>query len=556
MKNINKNEKSKEKDTSNEETSIELQKIVEEKDSEQQPNKKEKINKTNKKVFLCIKVLIILFFLSISTILAVKTIKIDLLPNKYLYIFIGILAFFNIISSLCLLAKKIWTKIISIILYILLAIISFFGIKYISKTDSFLDEAFDNYTNETSTYYVIVKEDSNYKSLSDLTDKEMIYFTFYNDSEKIKDLMKEKNSNIKLVEYDNLSTGISDFLGEKVASVVIDIGHLDIVDEIFDGFEDKIRVIDTFDITTEIQIIDRKPATPEDDEQNNEKPDSNNNNEKPNENKPDNSFYTSINKGNSLNIYISGSDSRTYEVYNKSRTDVNMVLSINPNTKTILVTSIPRDYYVQIAGTTGSKDKLSYTGLYGLNNSTAVIAELFNIDIDYSIKLGFNAVVELVDLVGGIDINSRIAFDSSHLKGWHVQQGINHMDGKKALAYARERYAYNMGDKDRVLNQQQVFEETIKKVMSNKSILLKYEELLNSLKKFYITDIPRSVISEYIKLQLNDMSSWKIIKQTIDGEYTWSTSYTLPDENVIVMERNQASINKARRKIKEVLEAR
>lgn len=531
-KNISKNEKD-----------LELPKEVDE---------KQKTSKKNK-IFLLIKLIIIALYLTLSTILTLKVIKIDLLPSKYLYLFIGIMAFLNIISILCLMIKKIWTKIIASVLYIILTIISFLGIKYINKTDNFLDEAFNNYTKETSTYYIAVKEDSNFNSLSDLNDKNMIYFTIYTENEKIKDTIKEKNPHITLIEYDNLSKGINDFLEGKVNSVIIDIGYLDVIEEQFEKFETKIRILDEFDISSEIKNYERVPASPEnepDEDEPNENPNRPNSNQK-----PDNSFYSTINKGNSLNIYISGSDTRSYAVSNKSRSDVNMILSINPKTKTILVTSIPRDCYVQIAGTTGSKDKLSYTGLYGLSNSTAVIENLFNVDIDYSIKLGFNAVVELVDLVGGIDINSKYAFNSSHIKGWHVEKGINHMDGKKALAYARERYAYSNGDKERVLNQQQVFEETIKKVMSNKSILLKYEELLNSLKKFYITDIPRSVISEYIKLQINDMTSWNIIKQTIDGDYIWSTSYTLPDEEVIVLQKNQESINKARRKMKEVLEA-
>ena len=535
--------KNNKKDISKDEINIELPKKV----------KETKESSKKGKVFLLIKLIIIAIYLTFSTILIVKVVKIDLLPNKYLYLFIGIMFFLNIISILCLMIKKIWTKIISVILYILLAIISFLGIKYISKTDNFLNEAFNNYNKETSTYYIAVKEDSNYNSLSDLNDKDMIYFTVYDDSEKIKDIIKEKNPNIKLVEYDNLSNGVNDFLEGKIDSVIIDVGYLDVIEEQFEKFETKIRVLDTFDITSAIKVYERVPASPDDDPDGEEP--STNPNQPAQNNKPDTSFYSTINKGNSINIYISGSDTRSYEVSNKSRSDVNMILSINPNTKTILVTSIPRDFYVQIYGTTGLKDKLSYTGLYGLSNSTAVIEDLFNIDIDYSIKVGFNAVVELVDLVGGLDIYSDTAFNSSHIKGWKVQKGMNHMDGQKALAYARERYAYAGGDRHRILNQQQVFEETIKKVMSDKSMLLKYEELLDSLKKFYITDIPRNVISQYIKNQLNDMTSWKIIKQTVDGEGYYKPTYTFPDRNDYVMERDQATINKARKKMKEVLEA-
>lgn len=130
------------------------------------------------------------------------------------------------------------------------------------------------------------------------------------------------------------------------------------------------------------------------------------------------------------------------------------------------------------------------------------------------------------------------------------------MDGEHALAYARERYAYASGDRHRVKNQQQVLEATFKKLASDASILLKYDELLSSLKNLYMTDMPRSVISKYVKMQLDDMASWKFISQSVDGKGLMTATYTAPKSKRYVMVPNESSVEKARNKMKEVLEAK
>ena len=257
-----------------------------------------------------------------------------------------------------------------------------------------------------------------------------------------------------------------------------------------------------------------------------------------------------------LNIYISGSDSRSNTIYNKSRSDVNIILTINPYTKTILQTAIPRDYYVEVSGTKGLKDKLTHAGIYGVEASKRTIENLLDIEIDYTVKVNFNAVTELVDLIGGIEVYSDTDFNSSHISGWHITKGWNKMDGAKALAYSRERYAYTSGDRHRIKNQQQVLEAIINGVINDKSLLLKYNDLLNTLSSLYRTDINKDLITNFIKDQLDTKASWNFESITIDGKGAMLPTFTAPKNKRYVMIPNEEDIISAHEKINEIYNAK
>lgn len=478
-------------------------------------------------IFTLLKSIIIVISLILSLILVLNIKKLDLLPFKYFLCIIMVFLLINIISCVCLFVKKIWTKIISAIIYILLLLISIVGIKYSTTTNEFLDKAFNNYKTEINTYMVLVRKKTNYKTLSDLNGVEMAYLTFDGDNEKIISEVKSQ-VDADLKPHDDLyDTGIN-FLVGQIPSLVISESSLEILSEEYDYIYDITTILYTFEVES---VVKEEQKTTENNEYSHER----------------------VDKGNSLNIYVSGSDSRSKYIYSKTRSDVNMILSINPDTRKILLTSIPRDYYVQVHGQTGLKDKLTHSGIYGLNISKQTVEDLFDIDIDYSIKVGFTSVVEIVDLLGGIEIESDTEFDSYHMKGWHVEKGKNFMDGKKALAYARERYAYAGGDRHRILNQQQVLQAVLVKILQSKETLLKYDAILNSLSNLYITDIPRTKISEYVKMQLNDMSSWKFISQSVDGSGAMLPTYTAPKNKRYVMIPYEDSVEKARLQINKVL---
>lgn len=463
------------------------------------------------KIILCIISIIISIFS------VVHIIKLNLLPSKYLIGISIILLIFNLIIILLISRKNKIAPIIGIILMLLNVIMSIVIINYTKKTNDFLDKYLGNMTSEVSKYDVIVLDKSSYKLIGDLDNQTLGYLKDEDTGlNKISESVKTTN-----IEYEDIFELYDDLVDKNIEAIMIDDAYLDIIEEERRDLSDVIRIIYTLEIeNTKEEVVPDK-----------------------NELKP-------------LNIYISGSDSRSENIVNKSRSDVNMILTINPYTKKVLLTSIPRDYYVQVHGQTGLKDKLTHSGIYGIETSSKTIEDLFSIKIDYSIKVGLYSIKELVDIVGGIEVYSDKAFDSYHLKGWRVEEGMNQMDGAKALAYARERYAYASGDRHRIKNQQQVLEATLKKIMNNKSLLLKYDELLTSLGNLYRTDIPREVISIYVKDQLNTMATWNFESITVDGKGASLPTHTAPQYKRYVMIPYEEDVTKASNKIKEVYNER
>lgn len=478
------------------------------------------------------KLLVSLIFIILSSYFIKVVIDLDLLPINYLSILIALMVILNLIADVFLFMRKKWTKVISIITYILITVISVVGIKYGNETIEFLNKGFDNLKTEVTTYNVIVLSKSSYKEINDLTNRDMGYLNIDQNKDKVINEIN-KNVTLEMKEHEDLFDMYIKFTQGLLTSLVLDEAQMDILAEAYSKLDSTIKVIYTFSIETNVveEEEDKKVSVSANGRNN-------------------------INKGASFSIYLSGSDSRSNKIYNKTRSDVNMIITVNPDTKTILLTSIPRDYYVMVHGQTGLKDKLTHSGIYGMETSRKTVEDLFNIDIEYTIKVGMNSVVELVDIVGGIEVYSDTSFDSSHISGWHVNKGMNYMDGKKALAYARERYAYSSGDRHRIQNQQQVLEATLEKVISSENLLLKYDSILNSLNKFYLTDIPRSKISEYVKMQLNDMASWEFISQSVDGTGNLNYCHVTPKTKLYVIEPDEITVNTARNKIIEVMEAR
>ena len=233
----------------------------------------------------------------------------------------------------------------------------------------------------------------------------------------------------------------------------------------------------------------------------------------------------------SFNVYISGSDmSGSIDVTN--RTDVNMIATVNPRTHEVLLTSIPRDYYVTLPSK-NAKDKLTHSSLYGMQESIGALENAFGIDINYYLRVNYSTIIKLVDAMGGIDINSEHDFYTSGMKGMpelnghHFVKGKNHVDGKLALAFCRERHAFLAGDMQRNENQQIVLEAILKKALSSKTILTKYTALLDAVKENMSTNMTPEEMSAIIKMQLADMPDWKIKRQAIKGTNAFEYCYAL-----------------------------
>ena len=446
---------------------------------------------------------LIIILLSIYLIIELK--HLNILPNKYI-----VPLTISIVILNTLIIKKL--KIINTISYIILIPLILIGLKYTLETKQFLKTGFNNNI-EINTYNVLVLKENN-KTIEEINE------TGYLKNELEKDYIE--NINIKeKKEYKNIYELYEDLINKKIESITLKGSYINLLEEEYKDILDKTKIIYSFNIKSETQK------------------------------------QQEIKKLEPINIYISGSDSRSGIIEENTRTDVNMIMTINPNTKTILLTSIPRDYYVKLHNTTGLKDKLTHSGIYGIDMSKKTLEDLFNIKIDYVIKVGFKSVIDIVDLIGGIDIYSDQELTTLCKDGGaeqtYIKKGLNHLTGPQALSYARERYAYYEGDNHRIQNQQQVLEAIITKTIKDKNIILKYNEYLENFKKLYRTDIPESLIKLYIKEQLNKNTTWKVEKQVVKGYGDTNETYSMPGRNLYVMNPDMESVKQATDNINKII---
>lgn len=220
-----------------------------------------------------------------------------------------------------------------------------------------------------------------------------------------------------------------------------------------------------------------------------------------------------------FNVYISGID--VYgEITKESRSDVNLIVTVNPNTHKILITTTPRDYYVTIPGVSGDyRDKLTHAGIYGIDTSIATLENLYSTDIPFYARVNFSSVIDIVDAMGGIDIESEIAFTTSKASGKvvEIKEGMNHLNGKEALAFVRERKAFADGDHQRGKNQQILLSALIKKAISP-MILLQASEMIDSVVGNAETNMSEQQMKALLKLQLNDLQGWDIETVAATGD--------------------------------------
>lgn len=247
-------------------------------------------------------------------------------------------------------------------------------------------------------------------------------------------------------------------------------------------------------------------------------------------------------------IYISGIDSYG-DIATVARSDVNMLAVVNPRTHKILLVNTPRDYYVQLHGTTGTRDKLTHAGIYGVDMSVSTMEDLYSTDIAYNVRINFSSLVKLVDTLGGVEVNSAYAFSSGKFA---FNEGKNNLNGEQALAFSRNRYSFEAGDRTRGQNQQRVIEAIIAKV-SNPATLVNYQGIIRSLEGTFQTNLSSADISTLFRNQLDSMSGWQTTSIDVTGAGATAATYSMGNTPLYVMEPNQESLNVAKRKIQQYL---
>ncbi|MCI5496019.1 MAG: LCP family protein [Roseburia sp.] len=430
-----------------------------------------------------------------------------------------------IVLCLFLLAYEVFSQMtdkIYIVGRVLCALICFFyigGGYYCVNTYSAIDEMAGQQVKVDEISCIVLKDDPA-QSIYDTKD-----YTFgilaANDRENTNKALAEVQAAIgkepATIEYQDNDTLIDALYAKDVKVIVINEANRSPIEEYYKTFSDDTRVLNTHKVETVIQEdekLDDITKTP-------------------------------------FNVYLSGID-----VYGSikatSRSDVNVIVTVNPNTKQILLTSTPRDYYVPLTVSNGIPDKLTHAGIHGVDCSIGTLENLYGIDIDYYVRVNFTSVRKIVDLLGGVKVYSDYDFTSDW--GPSFKKGYNQVNGKQALAFCRERHHFANGDYQRGRDHQHMIEAILNKAMSP-DILPNYADLLKTASKNFQTNMSTKEITALAKMQLNDMSQWTIKYANAAGQGASKTTYSYQSRKLYVCVPDYNSVAKITKRINKVLKA-
>lgn len=457
-----------------------------------------------------------------------QLIKINVLPTKLLFLITIVFVLLDAIFALllCYYTRAFVSKIICVVITLVLILGSCLGGYYISKTGNLLTNITNVTKHAKNTVSVVVKQSSDIKNKSQLNGLSvgtLRTIGTQGSSKALKELSKD-GIVMNQSEYDSLSAMLEAFYNGEVDSIIInESSRSQILDmESYADFDNNTRVV--YQTSYKVENTDKANAV---------------------------SDITS----KPFNILISGSDTRGGFDEN-GRSDVIMVATVNPKTSTILLTSVPRDFYVTTACDAadgcmqGALDKITHTGIHGTNTTKRTVEQLLGFEINYTFKVGFDTVTDLVDALGGVDVYVEPGYAVS-TSTFSVHEGVNHLDGQHALAYARERYSYTEGDRQRTKNQQQVLMGIVNEA-TKPSVITKYASIMDAMANTFSTTMSNEEISDLIKHQINNNPKWKMEQYMVDGTGDTLMCAELGDA-ASVMVPDQSTVKIAKDKINAIL---
>lgn len=451
-----------------------------------------------------------------------QVIRLNVLPSKFLFpLTIGVVVLDAIfILLLIYFSKNVVSKIVCIVLTLFICVASCMGGYYISKTQNVLSSITNVAKHAKNTVSVVVKESSSIKNKSQLNGVSVGSLRL--NEQGSKKVLKELSSEgivLNQTEYDSMTALLEAFYNGEVDSIIInESSRSQILDmEAYSNFDSNTRVVyqtsykvKNNDSATSVSDITSKP----------------------------------------FNVLISGSD--TIGGFDENgRSDVIMIATVNPKTHTILLTSVPRDFYVTTACDAGdgcmqgALDKITHTGIHGTNTTKRTVEQLLGIEINYTFKVGFDTVTELVDVLGGVDVYVEPGYATTTSQ-FSVHEGVNHLNAEQALAFARERYSYTEGDRQRTKNQQQVLMGIVKEA-TKPSVITNYAAIMDTMANTFSTTMSNAEITDLIKYQLNNNPTWKMEQYMVDGtgdtlmcaELGDAASVMVPDQSTVKMAKDK-----------------
>lgn len=466
------------------------------------------LNKVFGVILAIIQSVITLIFLAII-------INLGIIPSKYfipMTVILLLLLGFTFYSQLSLRKSK-FGKFLSIFICLILAL----GCYYLIKTQSLLIDISSKNTKIDDVSIIVLKEDPA-QSINDTADylfgiQEVL--DRENTDKTIEKINGDLGIEMKIKAYSDLSLQVEALYGGEVDAIILNEAYRDTIKEIYKDFDERTKVLTShqIEIPVEIEPSDKEVTL------------------------------------EPFNVYISGID--TYgPIRRTSRSDVNIIATVNPKTKRILLTTTPRDFYVPFPITGGVRDKLTHAGVYGIDVSIGTLEDLYDIEIDYYVRVNFDSLIKMVDALGGINVNSEYAFKSG---GYSFKKGINQLNGAQALAFSRERYAFASGDNQRGKNQMAVIKGMIEKAMSP-AIITNYSKIMDGLSESFETNMSPNDITSLIKMQINDMSPWEVKTNNVTGKGAMKTTYTYKKKHLYVAIPDEPSVEEAKNMIKQIFE--
>ena len=495
--------------------------------------KKKKKNKRPISKFMTI------FMIISLALLIFQIIKLNLLPAKLIVLvsLVMIILCLIIILICHFKAKKFLPRILAGFVALCMCVGLAYGNYFIYKTDDTFDVVTSLADSKATMTSIVVLKSSSIKKEKDLKGKTIgtildMYKVATN--RMLKDLDSD-NIKYKTKDYSTLDDMMEAFYAGEVDAICLNEKYRDILheSEAYFNFQTDSRVVHQNVHYTKVEKNDN-PSDPVND----------------------------ISK-DAFTVLVSGNDSYGTLQDSNTRSDANLLLTVNPKTGTILMTSIPRDYYVELvcpeddpelACPEGSSDKLTHSGLMGVKSTEETIEKALGIKINYNVRINFSSVVNLVDALDGIDLDIKKGeevdiFYVNSQPGLSV--GKHHVDGETALAFARERHAYLDGDNQRVRNQQKVFKAIFKRIVSSKMIT-NYGKFMDALAVAFDTNLSGDEISNFVKYELNNMPDWKIESYAIVAEPDYQFCYQ-SQSYASVVQQNDIMNEVARKKIEAVL---
>lgn len=437
-----------------------------------------------------------------------------MVPMKYMAVMIiGLLVLFGVTFGLQFVKNKLY--IVGIIISILLSIIQAAGIVYMLKANKLIADV-GGATYKTDNMVVVVKKDD---TASNLIDASMYRFGTQvsvdqeNTQKMIDNINTSLGREVKVEQYETVQELANALLEGRVDAAVYNQALDGLITDSIEDYSDRVRVLYQYGIETELE-------------------------------------QENADVGEPFNVYISGIDVDG-PIATNSRSDVNIIMTVNPNTKKILLTTTPRDYYVQIPDISGEqRDKLTHAGIYGVDASMKTLEQLYGIDISYYARVNFTSLVKIVDTLGGVDVDSDFEFTA--IEGTHFKKGMNHLNGEQALTFSRERNSFEDGDNQRGKDQEKVLTAILNKATSP-AILTNASALIADVSDSVQTNMTQEEMAKFIKMQLDDGASWSIESQAASGTGDTQACYSSGDQPLYVMWPDEAVVQSISAKMQEVL---